>query len=533
MYRYSVYMAMTEVVVPKSWREELMTLVEDTGVRYPSEETDISTPDFKTKIFEDVKLEEELGEPENLKDQVKEFAKAWGEILLGFGKGCKDVMQQNFLTDDSYVVRKLRGPVREVYGKFRILNEYLPEDRDPIHSWLVIFFVILLAIAALKVNSKHDPVTLVKKVHIHPPSATRIVLPDGRHLAYLERGIPSDSARHTLIVPHGFLSSRLAGIPGVKESLLEEFGVRLITYDLPGFGESDPDAKRTLNSSALDMVDLANSIGVNEKFWLLGFSSGALHAWAALKYIPDRIAGAVMFAPLINPYESSMTKEERSQTWEKWARRRKLMYYFAQRFPRFLPRFYSQSFLSGKHGQIDKWLSLSLGEKDKAVIKRSKFEEFWQRDVEESVRQLNAEPFVEEAVLQVSDWGFKLSDLQVKKKCPGKGIFPWLKFIYAPAECVVTGFLGPIHVWQGMDDLVIPPSMTYYLARILPSAMVHKLPEEGHFSYFFFCDECHRHIFTTVFGNPQGPLSSSGQSQLEADADPSLLHNKSTDKTLS
>lgn len=74
-------------------------------------------------------------------------------------------------------------------------------------------------------------------------------------------------------------------------SLLEEFGVRLITYDLPGFGESDPHPERNLNSSALDMAFLADAVGVNGKFWVIGYSSGAMHAWAALKYIPNRIAG--------------------------------------------------------------------------------------------------------------------------------------------------------------------------------------------------------------------------------------------------
>lgn len=78
--------------------------------------------------------------------------------------------------------------------------------------------------------------------------------------------------------------------------MLEEFGVRLITYDLPGFGESDPHPKRNLNTSALDMLDLANAVGVNDKFWVLGFSSGAMHAWAALKYIPSRIAGTLTFS---------------------------------------------------------------------------------------------------------------------------------------------------------------------------------------------------------------------------------------------
>lgn len=85
--------------------------------------------------------------------------------------------------------------------------------------------------------------------------------------------------------------SFLLGIPGLKASLLEEFGIRLITYDLPGFGESDPHPKRNLESSAMDMLLLANAVGVNDKFWVVGYSSGSMHAWAALRYIPDRLAG--------------------------------------------------------------------------------------------------------------------------------------------------------------------------------------------------------------------------------------------------
>ncbi|KAI8016734.1 hypothetical protein LOK49_LG05G00636 [Camellia lanceoleosa] len=441
---------MSEVTGSKSWREELMSLVDDTGIRYSTGDAiGFSSPVFETKRSHFGEVE---GESESFKDQVKGFAKAWGEIVFELGKGY----------------------------------------RDPVHSWSVIFFVFLLAFAVLNVNNKHDSwVSPVKKVYIHPPSATRILLPDGRQMAYREQGVPSDRARYSLIAPHGFLSSRLAATS----------------------------SKRNLNSSALDMIHLANAVGLHEKFWVLGFSSGAMHAWAALKFIPDRIAGAAMFAPMVNPCESSMTKEEMSRTWEKWVRRRKLMYYLARRFPKFLSYFYGRSFLSGKHGQIEKWLSLSLGKKDKALTEGTKFEEFWQRDVEESIRQLNMKPFIEEAVLQVSHWSFKLADLQVQKKCPGKGFLPWFKFIYSQEECELTGFLGPVHIWQGTDDQVVPPSMTDYVARVLPGAAVHKLPDEGHFSYFFFCDECHQQIFSTLFGKPKGPVESTDQPQLEADAE--------------
>lgn len=70
---------------------------------------------------------------------------------------------------------------------------------------------------------------------------------------------------------------------------------------------------------------------------------------------------------------------------------------------------------------------------------------------------------------------------------------------------------------QGMDDEVIPPMMTDFVHRLLPGAAVHKLPYEGHFTYFYFCDECHRQIFSTLFGIPQGPLNNT----IELDQTPS------------
>lgn len=487
----------------KSWTEELASLVEDTGIRYTGDDhtfSSLSTPSFELKTM----LEGERVESESFKDQMKGFAKSWGEIAIELGKGCKDVVLQSVLTDDSYIVKKVREPCRAVAGKLSVLNEFLPEDRDPLHAWPVILSVFLITLSVLSVNVKYEK-TPVQLVQVHPPSASRILLPDGRHISYLEQGVPADRTRYSLIATHSFLSSRLAGIPGIKLSLLEEFGVRLVTYDLPGFGESDPHPNRTLRSSAMDLLHLTEALKI-DKFWVLGYSSGAIHAWAALKYIPAKISGAAMFAPMVNPYDPGMTKEENSGAWGKWTRRKKLNYYLGRRFPRFLRFFYRRTFLSGRHGPIDKWLSLSLAEQDKGVTEDPVFKAFWQRDVEESIRQGNVKPFVEEAVLQVSNWPFSLKDLQVQKKCPEKGLFHWFKFMSSEAECELVGFLEPIHIWQGMEDLVVPPCMTDYVARVLPNAIVHKLPNEGHFSYFYLCDECHRTILSTLFGEPEGPL---------------------------
>lgn len=98
-----------------------------------------------------------------------------------------------------------------------------------------------------------------------------------------------------------------------------------------------------------------------------------------LRYVGNRIfdinwhraAGAAMFAPMVNPYDPCMSKEERRRTWEKWSGKRKLMYYLARRVPPVLPLFYRKSFLSGKHDQIDKWLALSLGKRVRRYYQQS------------------------------------------------------------------------------------------------------------------------------------------------------------------
>jgi len=49
------------------------------------------------------------------------------------------------------------------------------------------------------------------KVRKHPRSASRVQLPDGRFMAYDEQGVSSETARFSIVAPHSFLSSRLAG----------------------------------------------------------------------------------------------------------------------------------------------------------------------------------------------------------------------------------------------------------------------------------------------------------------------------------
>ena len=47
-----------------------------------------------------------------------------------------------------------------------------------------------------------------------------------------------------------------------------------------------------------------------------------------------------MLAPMINPYDAHITKEETKRTWEKWLPRRKMMYSLTRRFSKLLNFFY-------------------------------------------------------------------------------------------------------------------------------------------------------------------------------------------------
>jgi pimeloyl-ACP methyl ester carboxylesterase len=61
-----------------------------------------------------------------------------------------------------------------------------------------------------------------------------------------------------------------------------------VSYDRPGYGESDPHPKQTVKSLALDIEELADQLDSGSKFYLMGNSIGGQLVWGCLKYIPHR-----------------------------------------------------------------------------------------------------------------------------------------------------------------------------------------------------------------------------------------------------
>lgn len=72
------------------------------------------------------------------------------------------------------------------------------------------------------------------------------------------------------------------------QEVLEDLGAYIVSFDRPGYGESDPDPKRTRKSLALDIEELGDQLGLGSKFYVIGYSMGGQVIWKCLQYIPHR-----------------------------------------------------------------------------------------------------------------------------------------------------------------------------------------------------------------------------------------------------
>ena len=72
------------------------------------------------------------------------------------------------------------------------------------------------------------------------------------------------------------------------QGLLQELGIYLLSFDRPGYCESDAHPARTEESIAVDIVELADNLQLGPRFHLMGFSMGGEIMWSCLKHIPHR-----------------------------------------------------------------------------------------------------------------------------------------------------------------------------------------------------------------------------------------------------
>ncbi|XVF55700.1 hypothetical protein PTKIN_Ptkin06aG0058100 [Pterospermum kingtungense] len=286
--------------------------------------------------------------------------------------------------------------------------------------------------------------------------ASRIKLKDGRHLAYKEHGVPRDTANYKIVFIHGFDCCRHDAIvaDALSPELVEALGVYIVSFDRPGYGESDPNPKQTVESMALDIEELADQLGLGSRFYVIGFSMGGQVVWSCLKYIPHRLAGATLIAPAINYWWSGFPANLSSEAYQQqlrqdqWALRVShyapwLTYWWNSQkwFPSFSIIAYSTDVLSSEDKKLLPHIASTR--KHPASLARQ------QGEYESLHRDL---------IIGFGTWEFSPMDLD--------NPFPHNE--------------GTVHLWQGDEDLLVPVALQRYIAQQLPWIHYHELPGAGH-----------------------------------------------------
>ena len=261
-------------------------------------------------------------------------------------------------------------------------------------------------------------------------------LPDGRRLAYLDADSPGGVP---LLFLHGLPSCRLTRPDG---DLSRDMGARLISFDRPGFGQSDPRPGRSLTETAGDIVALLDHLGI-DKVYVAAPSGGGPTALALAHHAPDRVRAVAVIgsvAPLDAPGAlAGITVERRIGFW------------LARHAPGILRWVMSRRVQAG--GDMEEFFTRYTKHNppvDQAILARPEVRRMFLSSFTEALRQ-GVDAFAWEVQLAARPWGFALSGIRV-----------------------------PVVVWHGEADNSIPPVMGRRLAAAIPGAHLALLPGESH-----------------------------------------------------
>ena len=117
---------------------------------------------------------------------------------------------------------------------------------------------------------------------------------NGRRQATFHPGVRG--SRRQARVPAARHSGKPAG-PHPRSAVLHRLGVRLISFDRPGYGESDRLAGRRVADAAADVLTIADAYGL-DRFSVVGRSGGGPHALACAALLPERTTKAAVLVGL-------------------------------------------------------------------------------------------------------------------------------------------------------------------------------------------------------------------------------------------
>ena len=266
-----------------------------------------------------------------------------------------------------------------------------------------------------------------------------LTTPDGR---ILDRVVTGDDGP-LVISLHGTPQ----GHPLAPElvAAAREVGVRVASYARPGYAGSTRLPGRRVADCVPDVLTLADALGA-ERFAVVGASGGGPHALACGALAGDRCAAVATVAG-VGPWVM-----EGLEFLAGMGEGNEIEFGAAvqgeQQLRELIGPWRDAMLAGGPQGTYDALVTV-LSPPDREVFSAEFAEEF-HRGVEVALRD-GVDGWVDDDLAFITDWGFALDDVRV-----------------------------PVHLWQGGQDLMVPPAHGRWLADHLPTVTPHLLPDDGH-----------------------------------------------------
>ena len=263
---------------------------------------------------------------------------------------------------------------------------------------------------------------------------------DGRTLNVGEGG---DEKGKPVFALHGTPGSIVLYGPHVDDATRR--GIRLISYDRPGYGESSRHPGRKVEDAVKDVERIADSLGV-ERFAVWGISGGGPHALACAARLRKRVVAAASLASPA-PYPSPGLDWLSGQGEDNVAEFKASM-----AGPEELDKYLEPQraiLLRATPEDVVKNMESILSPVDRALL-LGKLGPFLVSNMQEGLRP-GYHGWEDDDLAFVSAWGFGPSDIAV-----------------------------PLLLWQGMHDKMVPYAHGQWLAEHVKGVEAHLSPEDGH-----------------------------------------------------
>jgi pimeloyl-ACP methyl ester carboxylesterase len=274
-------------------------------------------------------------------------------------------------------------------------------------------------------------------------------LTDGREIGLSSSG-PDDGT--PVVYLHGCPGSRLDESPG-RDALLERIGVRVITPERPGYGQSSPRRGRRV----VDYVEDLRAVVDHEKidrFAVLGYSAGGPYALATAARLGERVNAVGTI--------STVGRRDWPGALDGMASGERTLYRLIGLSPRLVELYFA----------LGKWL---------LTRKPERFLAEFEKELSDTDRELYAKPEIREIVLRTSREGLRQGGAGAAED--------WAEFARRPWGFELAELNRPVHLWFGTADRIVPVAQGRHLASLLPNPVVHEIPGEGHLLIFAQFDD--------------------------------------------